>query len=259
MVKYSVFSKPWHMPLDELGQYIAELGFDGVEFPVRPGYPVTPENMGDLPQTAKTLGKYGLKIYSVAGPMDEATITACAEAGVPIIRVMARIPLGVSYLDAVADFQRQYDALVPLLGKHGVTIGVQNHCGRFVSNAAGLRLLLAKYDPRHIAAVWDAAHEALEGNEPDLALDIIWDRLCMVNLKNSFWRRATGPEAEYAQWKNYWTGGRQGLASWPKVVDELKSRGYDGVVCLTAEYSDHESVDRLIKQDLAFAKSLFEA
>ena len=140
-----------------------------------------------------------------------------------------------------------------------MTIGVQNHCGRFVSNAAGLRLLLAKYDPKHIAAVWDAAHEALEGNEHDLALDIIWDRLCMVNLKNSFRQRVTGPEAEYALWKNYWTGGRHGLASWPKVAAELKSRGYQGVVCLTAEYSDHDSVNRLIKQDLAFAKSLFEA
>jgi len=41
------------------------------------------------------------------------------------------------------------------------------------------------------------------------------------------------------------------------VVEELKRRGYQGVVCLTAEYSDHDAVDRLIAEDIAFARSLF--
>jgi hypothetical protein len=30
-------------------------------------------------------------------------------------------------------------------------------------------------------------------------------------------------------------------------------------VCLTAEYSDHDAVDRLIAEDIAFAKALFAA
>jgi hypothetical protein len=41
------------------------------------------------------------------------------------------------------------------------------------------------------------------------------------------------------------------------VVAELKRRSYQGVVCLTAEYSDQASVDRLIAEDLAYARSLF--
>jgi len=79
----------------------------------------------------------------------------------------------------------------------------------------------------------------------------------MVNLKNGFWQRAGGPEAVVAEWKQYWTSGRQGLCSWPRVVSELKRRGYKGIVCLTAEYSDHDSVNRLIAEDLSFARSLF--
>jgi hypothetical protein len=79
----------------------------------------------------------------------------------------------------------------------------------------------------------------------------------MVNLKNAFWRRENGPEAEYAEWKIYWTAGRQGLASWPRVAAELKRRNYSGIVCLTAEYSDERAVNRLIAEDIAFAKSLF--
>ena len=258
-IAYSVFTKPWMtMPIPRLGEFVRGLGFDGIELPVRPGYQIEPDRVvRDLPIAARQLEEVGVKIFSVAGPTDEATIIACARAGVPIIRTMARVGEGESYLAAEAGLQDEYDALVPLLDEHGVTIGVQNHCARFVSSAVGLRALIGKYDPRHIAAVWDAAHEALEGNLPELALDAVWSHLCMVNLKNGVRQRTTGPEADVAQWRVYWTGGRHGFASWPRVAEELKRRGYSGVLCLTAEYSDHDSVDRLIREDMAFARSLF--
>ncbi len=154
--------------------------------------------------------------------------------------------------------RQEYDALVPLLQKYGVQLGVQNHCNRFVMNALGMRELVKNYDPQTIAIVWDAAHEALNGGLPELALDVVWPHLCMVNLKNAYWRRVNGPEAESVQWDIYWTSGRQGLANWPKVVGELKQRHYTGVVCLTAEYSAHNEVDRLIAEDLVYARSLFD-
>lgn len=258
-IQYSLFTKPWpHLALSALGELVRKLDFDGVEFPVRPGYQVEPENiLRDLPRAARQLADQGVQIFSVAGPTDERTITACGEAGVPIIRTMARIAPGESYTQAEERYRREYDALLPLLEKHRVTIGVQNHCGRFVTNAVGLRALLDGYDPRYVAAVWDAAHEALSGSAPDLALDAIWPHLCMVNLKNAFWQRANGPEASYAEWRHYWTSGRHGLSVWPHVVSELEAREYNGIVCLTAEYSDHDAVERLIVEDIAFARSLF--
>ena len=258
-IQYSVFSKPWKtQSLPELGELVRTLGYDGVEFPVRPGYQVEPQNIRrDLPGAARQLAEFDVQIYSVAGPTDEATILACAEAGVPIIRTMARIAPGESYTEAEQRYWREYDALLPLLEKNGVTIGVQNHCDRFVANAVGLRSLLFGYDPRYVAAVWDAAHEALSGGPPDLALDVLWPQLCMVNLKNAIWQRANGPEAEYARWRHYWTSGRHGLAVWPQVIAQLQARGYEGVLCLTAEYSDQTIVERLAAEDLAYAKSLF--
>jgi sugar phosphate isomerase/epimerase len=256
-VTFSVFTKPWKMPVAELGSHIQRLGFEGIELPVRPGYQVEPENVGkELPRVARQLADYGIKITSVAGPTDEATMAACAEASIPVIRICVGIgPEG--YMATEAKLHQEYDALVPLLDRYGVTLGIQNHCDRFVANAMGLRHLMEKYEPGHIGAVWDAAHNALNGEEPELAIDIIWSHLCMVNLKNAFWRRKTGPEAEHVQWRHYWTSGRQGLASWPRVAAELKRRSYSGVVCLTAEYSDEPAVDRLIGEDIAFAKSLF--
>lgn len=257
-IEFSVFTKPWRMPVLELARFVRGLGLEAIELPVRPGYQVEPEEVArELPQAARELAELGVKIASVAGPTDEATIAACAEAGIPIIRVM--VPMGEEgYMAGEARVQREYDALLPLLMEYGVKLGVQNHCGRFVCNAMGLRHLIDEYDPRYIGAVWDAAHNALSGEEPEFALDIIWSHLCMVNLKNAFWVRTTGPEAEHVQWRPCWTSGRQGLASWPRVAAELKRRGYEGVICLCAEYSDEQSVNRLIAEDIAFARSLFD-
>ncbi len=256
--EFSVFTKPWKDPIDALGAKIKDMGFDGIELPVRPGYQVAPEKVEkDLPVTTRALADLGLKIHSVAGTVDEPTMAACAESGIPMIRICVQIPEGANYLDFEAQQRKEWDQLVPLLDKYKVTIGVQNHCDRWVTNAMGLRTLLEGYDPAHIAAVWDPAHNALNGEPMDLALDIIESKICMVNLKNAFWKQINGPEAEYAQWRPYWTTGRNGMAPWSFVAQELKRRSWSGPLCLTAEYSDEPSVDRLAREDIAYAKQLF--
>jgi sugar phosphate isomerase/epimerase len=258
-VTFTVFTKPWKKtPLPELAAHMKKLGFDSIELPVRPGYQVTPENVGTgLREAARILADHGLTIASVAGPTDESTFAACAEMCIPIVRVILDIPDQVSYLEYEAHLWIQFDALLPLLEKYHVTLGIQNHQGRYVANAMGIRHLIEKYDRRQIGAVLDFAHCALHGEIPELALDIVWSHLCMVNLKNAYWQRTNGPEALAATYSYYWTSGRQGLASWKRVVEVLKRRGYSGPVCLTAEYTDEEAVDRLIAEDIAYAKSLF--
>jgi len=256
-MEFTVFTKPWKLDIPALAKHVSGLGFDGIELPVRPGFPVNPGNQATaLPEAARILADYGLKIRSVASSIDEATIAACAAAGVPLVRVCGSLDPGEHYDAGVARLRRWLEGAVPHLEQYGVAVGVQNHCGRDVCNAMGLRDLVAPFDPNHIGLVWDAAHNALQGEEPEVALDIVWDRLRMVNLKNAYWERTNGPEAEYALWRPYWTGGRFGLASWPRVMASLQARGYAGPVCLTAEYSDEGGVDRLIAEDLAFARSL---
>ncbi len=255
-IQFSVFTKPWRSPLPELAAQVKAWGFDGVELPVRPGYQVPPENVRrGLPEARRILGDQGLKIFSIAGPTDETTIAACAELGVPLIRIMADLG-SRGYLEGEDALRRDFDRFLPLLEKYAVKVGVQNHYGRMVCHALGLRRLLRGYDPQYIGAVWDAAHNALQGEEPELALDILWPLLLMVNLKNAIWQRTNPEKDEPAVWAPCWTGGREGLASWPRVAAELKRRRYSGVVCLTAEYSDEQAVNRLIAEDIAYAQGL---
>lgn len=258
-VTLTVFSKPWIFALPALAEHVAALGFDGVELPVRPGYPVTAENVGtELAQAVRILDDYGLKIASIAGPTDEKTLAACAAAEIPVVRICVGMRPGEGYLEGEHRLQFEFDRLVPHLERYSVTLGIQNHCGpRNVCNAMGLRHLIERYDPRHIGAVWDAGHNGLEGESPETAIDIVWSHLAMVNLKSAYWHRREPQTGEAAEWEAYWTTGKEGRADWPRVVAELRRREYQGVVCLTAEYTDEEAVDRLITEDLAFARGLF--
>ena len=258
-IDFTVFTKYWKtLPLADLGALVASMGFDGVELPVRPGFQVEPENVAKhLPEAARILADHGVKIGTIAGPTDEATLAACAAAGVPIIRICVGIDSDLGYMGTMDSLRREYDALVPLLDRYGVAIGVQNHCDRNVGSAMGIRYLIEKYDPKHFCAVLDQAHCGLDGERAEMAVDIVWSHLRVVNLKSAFWRRTNGPEAPVAEWKHYWTTGRHGMAEWPVVAAELQRRAFRGDVCLTAEYSDHDRIEELTREDFAFAKSLF--
>ena len=257
---WSVFTKPWkNKTPDELGQLVSGLGFNAIEFPLRPGFQAEPENAEkDLPKLAETLSKYGVRISSVASNTDERIFAACQAAGVPILRIMVDADMSIGYMKSIERKKRELESLVPLCEKYGVTIGVQHHYGFGVFNTMEMRHLLEGFDPKHVGAIWDAAHSALSAEIPAQALDIIWDKLVLVNLKTAFYRRVHGPEAAQARFEPYFTTGRNGWASWKDIADQLIARGYDGDICMPAEYTDEARVEEYIAQDIAYAKSLFE-
>jgi sugar phosphate isomerase/epimerase len=257
-VQFSVFTKPWKtISVAELGKMVSGWGFDGVEFPLRDGYQVEPKDAEKrLPQLVKQLAEHNLKVFSVASTTDENIFAACAEAGVPIIRIMTRIEKD-GYRASVERMQRQLEQVVPLCEKYGVKVGIQQHYGNCVIDSSGLMQLVGKFDPRHIGGIWDAAHDALAGQQPEYGLDILTSHLCMANLKNAYYYRSNGPEAQVAEWKRYFTSGRNGLANWGRAAKFLQQQNYNGVVCLTAEYTAEHEVERLIAEDIVYAKSLF--
>ena len=140
---FTLFTKPWPgKSLVELAGFVKTLGFDGIELPVRSGFQVPPDAVATgLPQAARIFADAGLKIGSIAGPTDEATFAACAEARIPVIRIMAPIPPGVPYLAAIEDYHRQWDLLVPLAEKHGVAVGVHAYALAVIGTLFALLVL----------------------------------------------------------------------------------------------------------------------
>ena len=264
MNELAIFTKPWKtLGLLELAEHIQALGFDMIELPVRPGFQVEPETIErDLPAAVKLLGDHGIRVLNVTAALpcdDERLFSACAAAGVRMNRVMFW-QRDQDYWSAEGEARRQLDSALPFCQQYGVQIGIQNHSGKFVPvNEMGAYHLVKDYETRYVAAVWDPARNALEGMDSDAALDVLAPYLCVVNLKNAYWRRVSGPEAEVAEWKIYWTSGAQGRASWPRVIAKLTAINYQGPICFSAEYSDEERVDELIVKDLAFAQELLKS
>jgi sugar phosphate isomerase/epimerase len=258
---WAVFTKPWReVGLGELARHVRELGLDGVELPVRPGFQVTPDKVEQgLPKAVAAFGAEGLRITSVAADPAPTVIAACGEAGISVIRICVEVPRGLGYLEREAEVKRWLDGLLPSLDDAGVKVGIQNHYGDSIANAMGVRHLVETYDPRLVGAVWDGAHCGLDGELPRLAADILWPHLCLVNLKNARWGPAGKDDFGAARWDAVFVPGREGLCSWPEVLAELSSRNYRGDICLTAEYNEQARVDRLVKADLVWAKSVTEA
>ena len=271
---FSVFTKPWKKEsLDELGQLVHNMGFDAIEYPLRDGFQVQPSDGGEgIKKLCKTMAKHNIKVLSLAAGIDintndgkgglkgidEAVFAGCGEAGIPIIRICQSLNPELAYHENLDALRRRYDSALPFCQKHNVTLGIQMHYGHTDINGSwDSYLLLKDYDPKYIAAVWDAGHSGLAGESPRYGLDCLWDHLCMVNFKSAYWYR-TNPAsiAEQAQWSAYWVNARNGMCSWKEAVDYLKKRGYKGTICLPAEYSDEANTEKYAQDDLNYIKEL---
>lgn len=253
---FSIFTKPYrHLSADDLAKKIAGIGFSGIEFPLRDGYQAEPADADvSLPRLATCLARYAIQITSVASCLDERVFAGCARANVPYIRVMISHDLQRNFYD---EMQEQRDYLLnkaKYCRQYGVKVVVQHHYGPGVNNSMELAWFLEPLDPDLFGAVWDAAHSALAGEEPEQALDILWPRLSMVNFKNARYVR----KDDEGPFERYFTTGQDGLAAWPRAVNSMVARGYRGPVCLTAEYTDETHLDDYAVEDLSYVKALFK-
>lgn len=262
--QFAVFVKPWkELSLPQLAIHVQQLGFNLIELPVHPGFQVKPENFEqEMPSAVKFLADMGIRIVNVTVDLpltDERLYATCAANGIAMNRVMFKRS-SPSYWESEAAARRQLDAAVPLCEQYGVKIGVQHHSGASVPiNSMGLYHLVKDYDPRWVGAIWDPAHNALQGEDAHTGLEIVQSHLCMVNLKNAFWRRTSQPDAEETKWSAYFCAGPNGRASWSEVAAAVKRVGYQGPLTFSAEYTDTTYTDLLLKADLDHARKLFDA
>lgn len=252
---WAVFTKPWRTDgVDELAARVARMGFNAVEFPLRPGYQVDLDAIeSSLPKLVTALAEQGLTIASVAGTPDDRTLAACADNGIDLLRVM--VPFEEDgYLGTADVVHRRLDELVRLAIQHGVRIGVQAHCNYYVADSSELAMLIKDYDPAAITAIWDAAHDGLAGKRPRHTLPLLWDRLSMINFKNACYRRQGSGDT--AEWLATFVEGSQGLCSWPEAAEVIATQGYRGPICLPAEYTDETDLERKVMADLHLLRTL---
>lgn len=253
---WSVFTKPWSgLPGGELGRLVAGLGFTGAEIPVRDNAYVTPESAeAELPRFVEQLRAEGVEPISIASELSERMFAACAAAGVPLIRIMAELsPDG--YVASVRRTQERLAAVEPLAAQYGVQVGVQPHHGRFVASSLGVLQLLEGLPEAWFKVVWDAAHDALAGDDPRVTLELVAERLAIVNLKNASYVATEPTDAVGGAWKAWFVPGADGLSNWTAVFEQLAKQGFSGPICFSGQYSDPSvPVEDRLKVDLEAAQ-----
>jgi sugar phosphate isomerase/epimerase len=256
-VTWSVFTKPWpHLPVAELADLVAGMGFDAVEFPLRPGFQI---DLDDLPRSATraaaVLADAGLGITSVASTPSAAVFGTCADLGIPVIRIMAPVaPTGYAATDA--ELRRYLDTLVPLCKRFGVRVGIQPHVDDYIADSFELAHLLTDYDPAHIGAVWDSAHDALARKPPKHTLPALWSHLAVVNFKNARYEPGGRRRDGSRMWTTEFVAGADGLGDWAEAAGTLVAGRFSGNICMAAEFTDETDLEHKVARDFAYLRSL---
>ena len=257
-----------NLSVDNAGDHIADLGFDGVDLTVRPEGHVLPEEAARrLPEAVGILRSKGLTV-----PMITTSITDAGERNVEDIFKTAS-ECGVKYLklgywryEGFGTVKGQIErvrkdnlkGIYKLSKRYNVTAGIHIHSGDFLTaNPAVVKMLLQDYDPEHLCAYIDPGHMAVEGGLSGwkMGIDLLQDHIRMVAVKDFGWFHEKD-ETEEWRWIARVVPLSEGLVPWAEVFTYLQKIGFDGPVSFHSEYHAvtlEELINRT-KQDLQYAK-----
>jgi sugar phosphate isomerase/epimerase len=102
-----------------------------------------------------------------------------------------------------------------------------------VSSSLGVLQLLDGLPSELFLVIWDAAHDALAGDDPKVSLALVADRLGFVNLKNATYVATEPAEDLGGAWKPWFVQGDEGLSNWSAIFRQLRAQAYSGPICLS--------------------------
>lgn len=260
-ITWSVFSKPWPLhSAQELADVVLDMGFTGIELPVRDNTFVTPGTaLASLPGYVAELRDRGVETVSIAADLSEEVFAACERARVPLIRIM--VPVAVNdYAGSVDSARAMLQESAKWAKQYGVGVAIQPHHGAYVSSSLGVMELLADLPAEHFGIAWDAAHDALAGDDPVTTLGMAEKRVAIANFKNVRYVEDDFPArtGTRATWKPWFVQGHEGLADWQRALQQLRASAFTGPICLTAQYSASDTpISDMLRKDLRFAQNMW--
>ena len=262
--KFLTFTKPFqHLGFAEMADVIADLGFTGIEAPIRPGGHVEPKRIEeDLPKLVEALQARNLELTIAAsginaveeGQHTEKVVRTLAKHGVPKVRLAYyRYDLDRPIYPQLDEFRPKLRDLVALCRETGVKPIYQNHSGAKYCGAAIWDLfdLLKEFDPKDVGVGFDIGHATVEGAKAwRLNYGVIQDYVDTIYCK------------EPAFLENQVEFGPLGEGAVDKSFYKLVSRTHQGPFNLHVEYLGHtdpEIVPKVIdatRRDFATLKKL---
>jgi sugar phosphate isomerase/epimerase len=262
-MRYVYFSKFLReLDLKGMARFCADIGLDGIDLTVRPGYPVTPDNAkAALSDAVKLFRDQGLVVGLVSAPTDMAdpdgsvarsVFEAAGKAGVAAVK--PGYSLYEPPFDAcLKEARRRLAGFARLAEKSGVRVCYHTHSGPILgNNCASLRMLLEDSDPHHVGAYVDTGHTAVNGGPIGMELDTVRPWLSLIAIKDMAW------EKHKDGWTHQVVPAGQGIVRWDDVAAAVRQVKFSGTVSLHGEYvaRDLEERRRLAREELALLKKV---
>jgi len=240
-----------NLTVEEAGDYIAKMGFDGVDLTVRKGGHVLPQEVTEeLPRAVEILNSKGLSVPMITTNITSAdekfaveTFKTASECGVKFIKLGYWRYMGFGTIKKQIEHVRDNNlrGICKLSEEYDVTAGLHIHSGNFLTaNPVVVYLLLRDYDPRYLCAYIDPGHMAVEGGLAGwkMGMDILQEYIKMVAVKDYGWLREKDPKTGETKWKAHIVPLAEGLVPWEEVFSYLKQINFDGPVSIHSEYED---------------------
>ncbi len=253
-----VFTKPFNsLSFDQLAEGVAELGFDGIEAPIRKGGHIEPGEVPDqLPQLVEALKKRNLEITVLTSdindpdhPVTESVLKTAAGLGIKRYRMQY---LTYDFKKPIAkqlkEWQPRLKDLAAMNRELGITAVYQNHAGGKNLGSAiwDLQQVLTGIPVEQIGVAYDIRHATVEGGMSwPITFRMIRPHIDMVYVKDFRWMGN--------QPKNVSLG--NGQVS-PKIFELLAETQFKGPISLHEEYLDHKNPELVPKHFAAMKADL---
>lgn len=240
--KIIAFSKPFtELNFDETADLVAEIGWDGIECPVRKASThIQPERADDeLPKMVDALKKRGREVTMITTDVTSADASAerllrtAARLGIRkyrlgFIRYASSQPIATQLEDASARL-RDLAQLNKSLGVQGL---IENHSGSdyFGGPIWDAYAAIQKLNPADLGIAFDIGHATIEGGLSwPLQARLMERWYGVIYVKDFRW------EKQGNGWTPAWCPLGQGMIS-PKFLSMLAQSTYAGPVCQHHEY-----------------------
>lgn len=245
-----IFSKPldW-LSIDDLGKYVKELGFDGIDLTVRKGGHIEPEEVEHLlPMAVEKFAKTGISVPMIAtdlndpdNPVTEQVLKTASQCGIKLYRIIYYYyEDGLSIEQNLEKLKPKVARLAQLNEKYKIHGAYQNHDGERVGSSMwDIWYLIKDLDPKWIGIQFDIRHAVVEGTSWRNDFKLVKNFIKCTALKDVHWTKN-----QSGKWflKDVPIG--EGMIDFEQFFTLYKECGLKGPISIHIPYEIINSEDR---------------